>query len=212
LQAFQELDHIARKWEAEFRRNKQVYGAKMRCGKGCNDCCHHLFVITELEGARISHAVKALPDAVRVDLQQNAREYLEKRQQLLATRTVEDAWGSLPPSGLRLSCPALGKQGECRIYPARPLICHKYGMPLFNPAKPDRIFACELNFQPGEELDVEDLVQIQTVLHDEWKQVQGRYNSTGGRRDPQPITVARALLEDFESFLPPPDTPLPKKD
>jgi len=82
------------------------------------------------------------------------------------------------------------------------LICRKFGIPLYNPLKPDRVFACELNFSPGEEIDDPRLVQIQTGIYDDWKVAQGDYNAACGLRDDFPITVARALLEDFEGYLP----------
>ena len=75
-------------------------------------------------------------------------------------------------------------------------------MPLYNPQKPDRVFACELNFKPGEEIDDPQLVQIQTRLYEDTVEVQTEYNRQGGRRDAKPITVARAILEDFEEYLP----------
>jgi len=42
-----------------------------------------------------------------------------------------------------------------------------------------------------------ELVQIQTGIHQEWKQLQSDYNDAGLTRDVEPLTVARALLEDF---------------
>jgi len=188
-------------WEAEFDRNKRHYGSKIQCRRGCTDCCHHLFQITELEAAYISQAVKELPPEVRTRLEQRARQYLVDRGALLAKADVPEAWGSLPPPGTRLACPAL-EDGACRIYSHRPLICRKYGIPLYNPRKPAQLFACELNFRPGEEIDATDLVQIQTTLHDHWADVQAEFNSRGGRRDAKPLTVARAILEDFEPYLP----------
>lgn len=192
---------IAAEWEAEFARNKKVYGETIHCRKGCSDCCSQMFQITELEAAYISRAVKDLPPDLLQRLVERAREYLPRRDKLLESRNVPDAWGNLPPPGLRLPCPAL-EDGACQIYSHRPLICRKYGVPLYNPSKPDRIFACELNFQPGEEIEATELVQIQTGIHDRWAGVNAEYNRRGGRRDPKPLTVARAILEDFESSLP----------
>jgi Fe-S-cluster containining protein len=134
-------------------------------------------------------------------MENRARRYLGEREKLLADRHVPDAWGSLPPPGLRLACPAL-ENGECQIYDYRPVICRKYGMPLYNPQKPDRVFACELNFKPGEEIDDPQLVQIQTKLYEDAVAVQTDYNRQGGRRDSRPITVARAILEDFGAYPP----------
>ena len=81
-------------------------------------------------------------------------------------------------------------------------LSRKYGIALFNPQKPGRIFACELNFKPGEEIEDTRLVQIQTSIHDRWAAVQAEHNDRGGQRDSNPITVARAILEDFGPYLP----------
>ena len=198
---FENLLQIASAWEAEFGRNQRLHGTKIKCRRGCTDCCHHLFQITELEAAFIAQAVKGMPDEKRQPMQERAQKYIEGREKLLSERQVPDAWGSLPPPGLRLACPAL-EEGACQIYEHRPVICRKYGMPLYNPQKPERVFACELNFRPGEEILDPQLVQIHTDLYHDAGDVQAEYNRQGGRRDPKPINVARAILEDFEEYLP----------
>ena len=197
---FENLQRLASAWEAEFARNKQLHGARIQCRRGCTDCCHHLFQITELEAAFISKAVTSLPPEQRQPLEQRARQYTQDREKLLSDRQVPDAWGSLPPPGLRLACPAL-EDGACQIYEHRPLICRKYGMPLYNPQKPDRVFACELNFKPGEEIEDPQLVQIHTGLYHQALVVQAEYNRQGGHREAAPITVARAISENFEDYL-----------
>lgn len=192
---------LTRAWGAEFSRNRRLHGDAIHCRRGCSDCCSQLFHITEVEAAYISKGVKALAAEQREQLRERAKSYLPQRRALLESRSVPDAWGALPPPGLRLPCPAL-LDGACSIYNHRPLICRRYGIPLYNPQKPDRIFACELNFKPGAEITDPDLVQIQTDLDRRWRAVQTDYNESGGRRDPQPLTVARAILEDFEAYLP----------
>lgn len=199
--AYDDYLRIASNWEAEFARNKAIYGEKIHCRKGCSDCCSQMFQITEIEAAYISRAAKELPPEVRERMRERARRYIPERERLLTNRQVPDAWGSLPPPGLRLPCPAL-EDGACLVYSHRPLICRKYGVPLYNPKQPDRIHACELNFAPGEEIEVTELVQIQTSIRDRWAEVNQDYNQRGGRRDPKPLTVARAILEDFEPSLP----------
>jgi len=199
---------VERYWAAcasfaqEFNRNVGLHGARIHCRHGCSDCCHHLFQITEIEAALVSRAVKQLPEPERADLQARARAYVPRREEIMRRHGMVEAWGCLPPEGTRLACPALADDGSCRIYSCRPLICRKFGIPLYNPQKPGRVFACDLNFTAGEEIDDPHLVQIQTSLHEEWKAVQEDYNRAGGRRDEKPITVARALLEDFEEYLP----------
>jgi Fe-S-cluster containining protein len=192
---------ICNAFDKEFERNRRLHGSRIQCRAGCSDCCHQLFQITEVEAAWISHGVKMLPEARREELKQRAIPYLRERRKLVTAKGEPEAWGSLPPPGTRLACPALD-QGVCSIYEFRPLICRKFGIPLYNPDKPGRVFACELNFKAGDSIEDGRLVEIQTAIHRDWKQVQADYNDAGLPRDPEPITVARALVEDFSAWAP----------
>jgi Fe-S-cluster containining protein len=193
---------ICRAVETEFSRNRKLHGDRIHCRSGCDACCSQLFQITEIEAATISLGVAALDPVFQTTLRERATVYLDQRKQLVAKVGMQEAWGSLPPRGSRLACPAL-VDGACTIYEHRPLICRKFGIPLYNPDKPGQVFACELNFHDGDAIDDGELVQIQTGIHYEWKQVQRDYNDAGGYRDPQPITVARAIVEDFSACAQP---------
>lgn len=159
--------------EAEFARNKARFGERMQCRLGCTDCCHHLFDVDTLEARRVAAYVAALPAGERERLRARARHY---QQQL---NTLE---------GRRLACAALDPYGACAIYPARPLVCHKFGMPIYDPRQPGQLKACELNFRPGEEIDSDGIVERQTEIHELWETLKSRYSD--GRR----WTVAEALL------------------
>ncbi len=187
---------ICTRMEEEFARNRRLHGEKIHCRAGCADCCSQLFQITEIEASPIWRAMQAMDAAERGQLQAKAREYLVERRKMVSARGEPEAWGSLPPPGTRLPCPAL-VDGCCRIYEARPLICRKFGIPLWNPDRPGRVYACELNFQEGEEIVDGDLIQIQTAIHQDWKQVQADYNRGGGRREEESISVARAMGEEL---------------
>lgn len=202
--------NICAAWDEEFARNRQLHGDRIQCRAGCSDCCSQLFQITEPEAGVISRGVAGFDAGTRADLQSRATRYLAARQELVAglgsfgkttQAAAEEAWGSLPPPGARLACPALSDQGECRIYEYRPLICRKFGVPLWNPDRPGRVYACELNFKAGEAIEDPALIQIQTGLHQEWKRLQNDYNQQSGRRDPNPLTIARAILEDFGTLV-----------
>ena len=80
---FDGLRRLADDWETEFARNKQLHGDKIHCRKGCSDCCHHLFQITEIEAAYISTGVKTLPNEKRQALQQRARNISQKESNSL---------------------------------------------------------------------------------------------------------------------------------
>jgi Fe-S-cluster containining protein len=185
----------------EFRRNQKLHGGRIHCRAGCDDCCHHLFQISEIEAAEISLFVKELPAASRSLLESRARSYRPARDAIMKQHGYLDARGNLPSPETRLGCAAL-VDGCCAIYDHRPLICRKYGMPLVDPRQPGRVFACELNFKRGEQIDDHQLVEIQTGLSENWGQVQRDYDHAGGRRHDLPISVADAILEDFEDYLP----------
>jgi Fe-S-cluster containining protein len=200
LSLHQRYSAISNEVEEEFARNRRLHGGRIQCRPGCTDCCHQLFQITEIEAASISRAVTTLPGDLQARLRERAREYLTRRTQLVAATGEPEAWGSLPPPGTRLLCPAL-EDGACQIYASRPLICRKFGMPLFNPDRPGRVFACELNFREGDEIEDAQLIQIQTGIHQRWKQLQGAYNAMGLPRETEPISVARAIVEDFSALV-----------
>jgi len=185
----------------EFDRNLKRYGDRIGCGKGCTDCCHHIFQITEIEAAYVSLGLKTLPEAVRKRLVERARAHLPERQKRMSAHGRIEAWGTLPEPHMRLACPAL-ENGACAIYDHRPLVCRKFGIPIFNPDNPDRIYACELNFKPGEEIVDDELIPIQTDIYERWIGLQRAYGRAGGRTEKRPISVARAILEDFTSYLP----------
>jgi hypothetical protein len=67
-------------------------------------------------------------------------------------------------------------------------------MPLYNPDKPERIFACELNFKDGEEIDDPALIPAQTGIHEAWKSLQAEFNESSPARHNGTLTVAHAIL------------------
>lgn len=163
--------------DAEFERNRGLHGARIRCRAGCSDCCYHVFLVTPYEADRVAEAVGRLSADAREQMVLRARDYVEHRLK----------------RGDREPCPAL-VDNRCSIYDSRPLICHKFGMPIYNPDKPDRILACELNFRSGEEIRDPDLIQIQTELHQAWKQWQADESASRAPRERMPMTIAEAIL------------------
>lgn len=185
----------------EFRRNRRLHGGKIHCKRGCTDCCHQVFSITEVEAAEISRGVKALRPQLRGQLAENARAYLPRRTEILKRHGYIRAWGDLPKPEMRLACPAL-IDGACAIYEQRPVHCRKVGMPLHHPERPGRIFACELNFRPGESYQDPQLVTIQSAIAEDWVRLQSEFDKRGGQRAQEPICVADALLKDYEADMP----------
>ena len=193
--------------DQEFNRVRDIFIERMQCRKGCSSCCSQLFSISAVEAAYVSRAVKALDPRDVEPMRQRARAYLKE---LTGTevdgtedieshsRIVEDSLNKMVGRH-HIPCPAL-KDDACSIYSHRPVIAHKYGIPLWNPKKPNVLQACELNFKPGEVIEVEGLVEPQMELEYRWLELKTRVDQELDL--PNVVaTVASAVLLDYEEFL-----------
>jgi uncharacterized protein len=189
------FEQHAGEWEAEFGRVREAFGDRMQCRRGCSMCCSQMFSISALEAAVIASAVAALPDEHQDRLRGRARAYVDRATALGLGEAGGSEESLTPRTGVRLPCPAL-EDDACGIYGARPLICRKWGMPLFDPSKPDRLLACELNFQSGESVDAGRLVARQTALLERWVTV--KEEAAGALPAPaRTYTIAEAILADL---------------
>ena len=158
-----------------------------------------------MDAIMISRKMKQLPAAERDDLQARAQHYIEERARLIHQRADEDNQNEreVPTTGLRLPCPALNEQGACRIYDARPVVCRKWGIPLFDPQHPTELQACELNFPPGtafEDEELDELIDRQTEIAERWQAVKASVND---RYQPKQTstTIAEAIAGDYEEMM-----------
>ena len=160
-------------------------------------CCSQMFSISRIEAAYISRAMKAMPEGERDRLRTSARQYVADARKLIGKDEESDEEEAITPRpGLRLACPALVGDA-CSIYEARPIICRKWGIPVFNPAKPAELQACELNFKPGEEVEIEGLIEPQVALLEEWVELKGLAKRSLGLPQTR-STVAEAILDDLD--------------
>lgn len=210
---YREYETVAALVDAEFARNAERFrdhvapdGQRgLQCRRGCNACCSQLFEITPLEASYIARHVRQLPADEQQRLRERATAYQEARARLLTARARElkaqHIEGKLPVVGLRLPCPALGDDGACSIYEARPLICRKFGMPLYNPRRPGVLGACELNFRDGDALNAADIIEPQTRIHERWERVKSAFAAECKSVKTGELTVADALLTDLDAAL-----------
>jgi uncharacterized protein len=75
----------------------------MQCSSGCSDCCHVRLSVTHAEAEPIRTLVAGMPPEQRA---------------ALAVETSAEV------------CAALGPDGRCRIYEARPFVCRTHGAPI----------------------------------------------------------------------------------
>ena len=187
--------------DAEFRRVYEKFAGRMQCRRGCSMCCSQMFSISRIEATYISRAIRAMSERERERLRASARQYVADARHLVGKdEEIDEEEAITPRPGLRLPCPALAGD-VCSIYEARPIICRKWGIPIFNPAKPAELQACELNFRPGEEVEVEGLIEPQVALLEEWVELKGLAKRSLGHPQTR-STVAEAILTDCDEGPP----------
>ncbi|NUN49336.1 MAG: YkgJ family cysteine cluster protein [Candidatus Brocadiae bacterium] len=116
-----------------FRSVQARHGAEMKCGSGCFDCCHGAFDVGPLDAALVREAVRALPDAVRAEVEATARRHVEVlglTPPYAVDPLDEEGVDALAAKLGPVPCPLLDSGGRCRIYADRPSTCRFMGLPL----------------------------------------------------------------------------------
>ncbi len=204
-EVFEKYRFIVGLVEQEFDRNLRIYQDQILCGKGCSSCCSQMFRITLIDAALVSRSVKRLDTSARNKMQERATIYLREKKDLIRQRAEEsgallvDNGEEISSLGLRLPCPALVNDA-CSIYESRPLICRKYGIPLYDPTTPERLYACELNFEPGREIQDDELIERQTEIWEHWMELKTSVNEALNPGN-KVTTIAEAILFDYDEML-----------
>lgn len=126
-------------------------GADLRCGAGCEACCHVSLSVSPLEAAELAAALRALDDAALAELvarldaergvdAESGAANLGELEGQLGAEPDEEADGELEEeadgerAGDDVRCVMLGDDGRCAVYAARPLVCRSQGLPLAYPS------------------------------------------------------------------------------
>jgi hypothetical protein len=99
------LPELTDKVDAFFARVEERHPTDLQCRNGCHDCCHVRLTITRVEAS-----------AIRDEISTWDR---ERRAALAANVAVSQD-----------RCAALGPDGRCMIYAARPIVCRSHGVPI----------------------------------------------------------------------------------
>ena len=146
------------------------YRAHIECAEGCSDCCHQTFRVSALEGAWLREGLAAADADTRADILARAARY---------------------SPDTKSPCPVLSEAGGCRLYAHRPRVCRKYGIPLWNPERPERVDTCPKNFVGVHDIDAEMIVEPQARWAEAWIELRD-VDASARRTD----TIAAHLLSD----------------
>ena len=193
---------ISRMIQTEFDRNISKYGEKIKCSRGCSECCSQVFRITAIDTFMIKEHLKSLPAKRQDELKSNARRYISKLERPATDNHEEDYNAQaeqLPLNSkgeLRIPCPALGPEGECTIYEARPIVCRRFGIPLYDYKNPGSIHACHLNFDKGEEIIDIELIPNQTAIGMKWDDLKDEFLTATKTGEDNFTTIAHSILSN----------------
>jgi Fe-S-cluster containining protein len=112
------------------------------CRSGCTACCYGPFEISVADALLVREAVARLPEAEQEEIRSKAAQLAGKM------RALEPGWNQAEGlSGIREEsfdracdalaaepCPLLDRDGSCRIYADRPLICRMIGLGMITPS------------------------------------------------------------------------------
>lgn len=134
---FESYEALRADADAVFARVDAAFPRRVKCRRGCADCCSALFDLPLVEAMYINRAFREAypygPERSRV---------LEKAADAdrLLARIKKDLYraeknGESPAaimeelSALRLPCPLLNDDNQCALYDHRPVACRLYGVP-----------------------------------------------------------------------------------
>jgi Fe-S-cluster containining protein len=182
---------ISDKIQNEFERNIQKYGDKIQCRKGCSQCCSQIFRITQTDAAIMKIHLNELPRKTKEILKKKSEKYNLK---IKNNNISPDEYITEP----KIPCPALDDTGACMIYEARPIICRRFGPPVYDYKNPEKLFACELNFRNGEEIIDDDLIPVQTRIGKAWDELKTEFNKENKLKENASTTIAEAILDSLD--------------
>ena len=133
---FKKYEAIVAEVDAVFRKFETEMPERVKCGKGCSDCCYALFDVTLVEAmyinARFNEKFSGMERSAILERADKADRqiYQLKRKVYKASeegRPVNEIM--LEVAKARVRCPMLGEDNLCSIYENRPITCRLYGVP-----------------------------------------------------------------------------------
>lgn len=133
--------------DKEISKGRKTLNLESKCGKGCSECCHQIFNISEIEFCIIVDYVSNNFNKKQIEnlfeksnsiveyLMKNDRFFYENLQSDITGGNVLDyLYGNfaMKKNVLPKSCVFLNDKNECSIYQMRPIICRTHGVSYLN--------------------------------------------------------------------------------
>ncbi|MEF2229296.1 MAG: YkgJ family cysteine cluster protein [Pseudodesulfovibrio sp.] len=180
---------------------------RVKCGKGCSDCCNALFDITLVEAIYINKKFNerftGLERSAILERADRADRHIHKLKRKVYKATCEGVPAAevlREMAKARVRCPLLGDDGLCALYEFRPITCRLYGVPT---SIAGEAHTCSLSgFKGGEKYPTVNmdivLDRLIGIGKDLQKGIDSRFQDLGNMLLP----VSMALVSDYsEQYL-----------
>lgn len=122
--------------DAWYRSVQASHPDQVPCTRGCRECCIGLFDISLADRDLLREGLAGADPEVRKDIQSRASAQVARLREIepdlgdtldgMSPEAIDDLCDRVGP----VECPVLGREGECRLYPHRPLTCRMSGVPV----------------------------------------------------------------------------------
>ncbi|MFO8089211.1 MAG: YkgJ family cysteine cluster protein [Desulfatiglandaceae bacterium] len=129
---FGPYEELLRAGDSAFEEMSNAHPDRVRCKRGCDDCCHAVFGLFLVEAAYLHEAFARLDESVRSDVLERCKtadEDVGRLEEKLRGYRNDPAEAARVMATERLRCPLLTRDRDCVLYHARPLTCRVYGIP-----------------------------------------------------------------------------------
>lgn len=200
---FRRYESLAAQADALFQKVSRDNPGCVKCGPGCDDCCHALFDLSLVEAmylnAAFTAAFKYGPERSR--MLENASKIDRELTRLKRGMFRAEKDGAKPDeilaqaASLRMRCPLLDDAGKCSLYEARPITCRLYGIPLNIGGKSH---VCGLSaFERGKTYPAVHMAAIQAKLEELGREI-GRAVGSKFELSDVYVPISMALLTKYD--------------
>jgi len=164
---FHSYEFLVDKADAAFTETARGHQEYVRCKRSCFDCCHAVFGLFLIEAAYIKIQFDKLDKELIRDTLMRCNE-TERALKRLETKLRNYEGDSETQARImaqeKVRCPLLDEQGDCVLYPHRPITCRVYGIP--TKVQGSARVCWKSGFRAGESYPVFDLDAVHRNLYD----------------------------------------------
>lgn len=201
-QLFRSYEFLSDRADIAFDQIQASHPDRIRCTRGCADCCHAVFGLFLIEAAYLKEHFGKLPGAVQRETLLRCREMdrrLKRLEVKLRLHEEEPGMQGLVLAQERIPCPLLNEHLDCVLYTHRPVTCRVYGVPTRVRGK-GRV--CGLSgFEGGQPYPVFDLDGAHRELHVLSRELLRLWPGSDPGRAALLVSVSKALTAPLEVLV-----------